>query len=647
MMRPGSVSLPSTPPGLRGDLLDSEAEDELQESPALALEGSAAQGLAEAADQSAEEMGFTPAQALWLEMRLGRVAGVMQESQGHSHHLEETLAAANSNFEANIEARDATITTLIKRISEIEKLLLHLGEQISGVALNLAGVENERMQNRQRVRFELNNLGFELNNLGVMMREEIFSDLETLKISIGECKTSLSDGEGGTPKQSREKAGLVPIKHLMPETWDGNVKQWRIWRDAVERYVDAADEHLRKQMDPVKTVKVAITEESFKMLGGTDFSKGKQLMTLLMAKTSSDAQTLVIGSPEDNGWEAWRRLHSFFELTLAVRESEVSADFSLMCRKPAKDTNELRKMMIEMQDKIRKFKEVVGKPPDEMHEKSILTAILDPETRKHTVSQQNMSVPLIDLKQKIEEFVNAVGAGQRTCRHEVSALVEDQSWSQVGAQAWEEYEYPPGLHADRASEETEEDGGELRALKGKGKGGKGCFECGNPNHYARNCPSKAFGKTGFKGSWKGGAGKSSWSKGGKSKGKGKAAPPHITCYTCGGNHWQSDCPKGKSKGKGNLYSLNEEYSWNQEWPQAEIKQLSSLQTSTREEEGKSRRWGRMQHVQNGPSRKHIAVAAKPTETCKILGDGGADSEGLFCTTKTLKAAPHHVRTCRY
>ena len=69
--------------------------------------------------------------------------------------------------------------------------------------------------------------------------------------------------------------------------------------------------------------------------------------------------------------------------------------------------------------------------------------------------------------------------------------------------------------------EGDEDGGELRALKGAGKG-KGCFQCGDPNHYARDCPKKGLGKSGNKGTWKGGAGKSGWSKGGKSKGKGKA-----------------------------------------------------------------------------------------------------------------------------
>ena len=95
---------------------------------------------------------------------------------------------------------------------------------------------------------------------------------------------------------------------------------------------------------------------------------------------------------------------------------------------------------------------------------------------------------------------------------------------------------------DIGEAEEEHDGEYMEvvgAAKGKGKGPMygSCWTCGG-NHYSRDCP-RGKGK---------GPGKGESEKG---KGKGRASAPMFgSCWTCGGAHFSRDCPKGSASSVG-------------------------------------------------------------------------------------------------
>ena len=276
---------------------------------------------------------------------------------------------------------------------------------------------------------------------------------------------------------------------------------------------------------------------------GDWWAKGEMLWRFLKRYTAGEAKRVVIGVREDNGWEAWRKLHLQFEPGMVMREAMVMASFTSMVTKRAKNASETRTLMVELEDRAKRVEDITGEPIEGKHEMSVIMGILDQETLKHTAQYQGAKADVKILKRKILEFVNLVSSGS----NKGDAMDLDRC-----EEKGEENKEEP---ADQGEEDEEWPYEGIHGL------GEKCYECGGFGHYARECPNKGKGKgKGPKGKGKGkggdkgyggfgttkGQGKSQKGQGKRDKGKGKGQAPQFgSCWNCGGNHYVKDCMQGQ------------------------------------------------------------------------------------------------------
>ena len=368
---------------------------------------------------------------------------------------------------------------------------------------------------------------------------ELYANVER-HIAMFEQRVSKTEQE-----HRREKShdGLLHRKDMKPSVLEKE-DQWRRWKSDIEDYAEETYDGMKDVLEKVRDSEVVVDEAWFAGVNESWWNKGESLYRFLKHYVGGEARRVVLGVSEDNGWEAWRRLHQQFEPASVTREAMVLAKYTSMVNRKAKTPKETKALMNELDERAKRVEEVTGSPVESRHAMSVISGLLDPETAKHTAQYQGIKSNVETLRRKVWEFTNLVTA------HDTNKMDLDR------VQEW------PSGHEEYWDDEAEENDA-LNAF------GEKCHNCGGVGHYARECPSRTKGK----GKGKDGKGKGAPKGGGKgkgpqtapagSKGKGKAAAPQFgTCWTCGGAHFARDCPKPATSpakgagGKGEIKTIS-------------------------------------------------------------------------------------------
>merc|ERR1712155_503445 len=104
-----------------------------------------------------------------------------------------------------------------------------------------------------------------------------------------------------------------------------------------------------------------------------------------------------------------------------------------MISRKAKTLGEMRKLLVELEDKVRTCRELCGIEVEKHTLRSVLMGMLDPETRRHTVSEQGMDSTYEALKDAVLRHVNHNDRGEAM---DIGAVqgTEEEDWDDAGFQ---------------------------------------------------------------------------------------------------------------------------------------------------------------------------------------------------------------------
>ena len=227
---------------------------------------------------------------------------------------------------------------------------------------------------------------------------------------------------------------------------------------------------VKGMVEVLDKAKKAKTELGVEDMEDSMWSRRDRLYRYLRRHTEGESRKVVEGARANNGWDAWRRLHTHYEQGMANQKAQARQALGHYMTRKANSVQESRTIMNELERTIRKYQEIVGENPGDEYVQTIIENILDSQTLQYMVGYEGEeAADSKKYRDRVTSYLSTMcfNAGPRN----KDAMDLDNLEGQ---------EESGGL--DGTAKEEQQDW--LGAFQGS------CWICGGYGHSQNQCPNK-------------------------------------------------------------------------------------------------------------------------------------------------------------